>query len=581
MADTNPFARISLAPYQSQYVQAPIQEYMTVFQNLQGRYNKNKAQMDKLDLMAEQMSVLPGDKQVKERLIGNIRKTVDELSQRGDAYEHYKDAVNSSVMDYMKDEQRQAVESNYKRYLEDRETKKKLEEQGKSVLDFGDFTRAGRGKFSTVVRDPETGEEKVRSYRSGIQEKLDWDKRKEEMFDDIPESGRTRILGAANMFETGQITYSDFKGITADIIKKYAPMALNRYVGSTSEGAQEYKAYLQQGKSPEEVEQLIQDDLVRVGLERVGGVSRTRLQFLPKHMMEDEVGFAEWYNPVSPMDFKSKPENRFFAPSGFKLGGVATHGGVNVQHNAGNADGGMRPEMKSKAEHILRTRMPDKYGQGSINWSDAKTRNDFTKILEGSETNIRVNDNIQAIETDAQEEKTIRSFIPSMSVYRLSGTGQAQKLNQKDKEELAANFEMVQGAYKDDYNTAISRSGDYTEEGMMYKPFTVMDKEGQLYMVGNPASQIEDPAAQVKMRKNLVFNKSIGAPYETHTSDVPLASGKTMQGVQHEYNPATREFIVSHPNLDSPMVFDNVTANGANGTIPITNIIDQLSFILE
>ncbi|MBV6654452.1 MAG: hypothetical protein KI786_11880, partial [Mameliella sp.] len=316
--DSNPFARISLTPYQSQYVAAPIQEYMTVFQNLQGRYNKNKAQMDKLDLMAEQMAVLPGDTKVKQRLIENIRGTIGELSQRGDAYEHYKDAVNTSVMDYMKDEQRQAVESNYKRYLEDRETKKKLEEQGKSVLDFGDYTRAGAGKFSTVYTDPKTGEEQVQSYNSGIQEKLDWDKRKEEMFDDIPQSGRTQILGAANMYETGQITYSDYQGITADVIKKYAPMALNRYVGSTNEGAQEYKAFMQQGKSQEEIQQLIQDDLVRVGLERVGGVSRTRLNFLPKHMMKDEAGFNEWYNPVTPMDFENKPEKKFFQPSGFK-----------------------------------------------------------------------------------------------------------------------------------------------------------------------------------------------------------------------------------------------------------------------
>jgi hypothetical protein len=580
MADTNPFQRIALAPYQSQYVPAPIQEYMTVFQNLQGRYNKNKAQMDKLDLMAEQMAVLPGDEQVKERLIGNIRQTVDELSQRGDAYEHYKDAVNASVMDYMKDEQRQAAESNYKRYLEDRELKQKLEAEGKSVLDFGDFTRAGRGAFSTVYRDPDTGEEKIRSYNAGIQEKLDWDKRKEEMFDDIPESGRTAILGAANMFETGQITYSDFQGITSDVIKRYAPLALNRYVASTNEGAQEYKAYLQQGKSDEEVQQAILDDLVRVGMERVGGVSRTRLQFLPKHMMEDQAGFAEWYNPVGPMDFESKRENLFFnepkqrtKPGSYKYG-VVTGEDSSPDHV------GIKPEMHSKAAKMLRARMPDKYS-GEIDWSSAETEKDLRKIINETEQNIRVNDNIQAIETTAQEDKTIRSFIPSMSVYKLTGTGKAEKLNEKAKRQLAQDFEMVQGAYKDDYNTAISRAGDLSEEGMMYKPFTVMDKEGNLFMVGNPASQVEDPAAQVKMRKNLIFNKSISAPYEEHLSDVPLPSGKVKQGVRHEYNPATREFTISHPDLDAPIIYDNVTANGVNGTTKITDIIDQLPFILE
>ena len=83
------------------------------------------------------------------------------------------------------------------------------------------------------------------------------------------------------------------------------------------------------------------------------------------------------------------------------------------------------------------------------------------------------------------------------------------------------------------------------------------------------------------MRKNLVFNKSIGKPYEEHTSDIPLASGKVKQGVRHEYNPATRQFTVNHTDLDTPIVFDNVTANGANGTIMITDIIDQLPFILE
>jgi hypothetical protein len=115
----------------------------------------------------------------------------------------------------------------------------------------------------------------------------------------------------------------------------------------------------------------------------------------------------------------------------------------------------------------------------------------------------------------------------------------------------------------------------------MYKPFTVMDKEGNLFMVGNPASQVEDPAAQVKMRKNLIFNKSISAPYEEHLSDVPLPSGKVKQGVRHEYNPATREFTINHPDLDAPIIYDNVTANGVNGTTKITDIIDQLPFILE
>jgi len=143
----NPFAQIAPAPYISKRNELPLDAILSTAGALQKRYYENKAQMDKLDIMANSLQILDNDQHIKDELLGEVDNTINAIAADEGAYENAHHIIGQLGKKVSGDPRVQAAMFNFQKKQQWDDWAAQQRAQGKFVHDFG------AGDFRTVGED--------------------------------------------------------------------------------------------------------------------------------------------------------------------------------------------------------------------------------------------------------------------------------------------------------------------------------------------------------------------------------------------------------------------------------------------
>ena len=274
MANGNPFYTHQPTPYVPQYVPQPIEEFAQAAGAIQGRYDTNIASKNQMDIMAANLELSPGDEWLREDMIAGIDTDLEEIIKSGrwqDASylvpEVFKNRIGANKGIIWSTKQAGEIAKFKDMYVQ-------------SGGDSGAYNfNPGEG-FASVVKNPQTGELEYVPYNGDVEKRLNFDGRKETLFNQMPQlTSKTGMIDADN---PSLIKYVTTQGISDYRMRQYLSEAFTRYK-ETPEYDQEKKALLsphygnQDGQMTEEMaDEIIIDSLYAVGKEVVGVSSDTQ-----------------------------------------------------------------------------------------------------------------------------------------------------------------------------------------------------------------------------------------------------------------------------------------------------------------
>lgn len=251
---------LQFQPYVSSYVGNANKELTDTRDILKDTYSKNMAEFDAIDLALRQLSVLSGDVQHKEKAGEVIKSVFNQIAETGGDYENQTNRIRTLVKDIKGSPVLSKVRENYNRKVQDDELKNKLRVAG----GFFDFSQ--NDKFSTVNADGTFND-----YTSGVEAKLDYDKRMQDIYLGLNPDGSTSKLTQSDI--DGFLKQDVTKGITSTKVKNYLSSAKARYF-ETPEGVQDLKRLTKlEGFKKDLAEKDIERRLLSVGMKQVGVVN--------------------------------------------------------------------------------------------------------------------------------------------------------------------------------------------------------------------------------------------------------------------------------------------------------------------
>lgn len=229
-------------PYVNPYVAFPIEQYANAAQTIQGRFDKNIAAKDQIDIFLKQMPLAPLDKQQLPGVEEAIRKDLDEIYKSGrwqDATYLIKDSVKNNVLG---NQWLIAAQNNTAKYAEQQDLQKKLQASGQML----DFTPVDWNNFQTKQNPDGT----YTQYNYDIEQDLDKTKKMDELLHGFHESGYSNKVKTIQVRDpqTGgmtTMTYADSQeGIGHGTINSFVDKGgLQMYLDSP-EGRQHMKQLL-------------------------------------------------------------------------------------------------------------------------------------------------------------------------------------------------------------------------------------------------------------------------------------------------------------------------------------------------
>ncbi len=135
---------------------------------LDERFDINKAQADKLALLALQMKVLPGDQHIKEEAVQKIRDEITRINEQGIGFENAGQIISTLAQDFVGDEQLTGARTSFtnrQKEIADVQTLRLNEKQPA----FFDEDISG---FQTVTTD-EFGKETITPFQSRVEAQQD------------------------------------------------------------------------------------------------------------------------------------------------------------------------------------------------------------------------------------------------------------------------------------------------------------------------------------------------------------------------------------------------------------------------
>jgi hypothetical protein len=286
MANGNPFYTHQPTPYVPQYVPQPIEQFAQAAGAVQGRYDTNIASKNQMDIMAANLELSPGDEWLREDMIAGIDTDLDEIIKSGrwqDASylvpEVFKNRIGGNKGIIWSTKQAAEIAKFKDMYIQ-------------SGGDSGAYNFNPGDGFASVVRDPQTGELEYVPYNGDVEKRLDFDKKKEALFNQMPQL--TNTTGVVDANNPALIKYVITQGISDGRMRRYLSEAFTRYK-ETGEYQQEKKALLspqygnKDGQMTEEMaDQIILDSLYGVGREIVGVSTDVKYGKNPAAKAEDE-----------------------------------------------------------------------------------------------------------------------------------------------------------------------------------------------------------------------------------------------------------------------------------------------------
>lgn len=312
-----PAQPVRLSPYVQQfvpvpYVGVPVDQIGAVAEAVQKRADENRAKTEKMAGLVRAIDVAPWarDRQVQEQIVQELQGRVDELSgtfERGYADRRYLGAIENMANQLGHDPRIKALKTRLEYY---KEYQKRLQElQNKGLLHQDLPNVASEMQWVNQQNDVDNWDNRLeaRSF-SGMEELLDWRKRREGFFDNThasrTENGYVtitqdgRVYHSTGSVESNRQVIDSLLGITRDASGRPTTQsmmqssALRDYL-TTAEGRQEAGVYTTQGRraglSGEDLQkyvlQNVYDSLVGTAEERLFNRQERdqTVSFAPEH----------------------------------------------------------------------------------------------------------------------------------------------------------------------------------------------------------------------------------------------------------------------------------------------------------
>lgn len=248
-------------PYIQPYVAPPIQEFDRMGEVLNERYETNVANMTELELLANQIQVLPTSQHIKDQMLSEVNATLSELKERGDL-EYAAPRVREAARRFATDSNLLQASENFKLAQQYDEELRQARLTGQNMLQFRDY------------RNEEFIDGQLQRISSDNQQQLNYRERYESYFDglqpesfSISESGWSQGPGGIYQ-QTGRAEQT--AGIAVDRIQNIVDQNLDSVITSTNEGIQRFRVLTElNGLTTDEAREVIRGEMMGAGLERV------------------------------------------------------------------------------------------------------------------------------------------------------------------------------------------------------------------------------------------------------------------------------------------------------------------------
>lgn len=250
------FNDLTYNPYVSQYVPLPVNELLTVGTALQERANTAYAAQESGKNFLRDLPVWRNDVADRDTYVTDVQDQFSKLlDQHEGAWESMEFAreSNSLINRLTRDPKVKKWQENYSAIQSAQAEADKLGALGLNFNPWENFkTLDDKGSLKTFTGD--------------VQQRLDWDARKETLFNQMEADAKAIGLTDA---EFGMLKYGKTKGISKDKVNRYLNEAFKRYA-TTSEFSQEHrKNVLLGGMTEDQSLQTIKQSLLATGYEKV------------------------------------------------------------------------------------------------------------------------------------------------------------------------------------------------------------------------------------------------------------------------------------------------------------------------
>jgi len=431
MAELYDQVRQSNSKYVPQFVGSNFDTLKSLGDTLQDRYNKNLDISNALAIQMANDQYLEQDRAIGEKHYNQFSKAIDEIAGSDDSFENSSNIVSQLVKNYGSDRDRIAALDNKKIYEQYISEKQRL---GEKALD---FTRPEN--FKGTVNEDGT----YNRFSYDVQERLDYDKPKEALFNQIEASYNEGELSQDK--NNPEFLQSITRGgiSSQDIKNKYLNPAIQRYRGTNEYRQEKRKLQELDGLTSEQADKEIEKSILATGLEKVYGFSKRDSQRHSEFYLSNQ-GKVLTDNDGSKYELSQSVETKIPIISKTKLGSDP----VQTQAN-NNIIGGLAPINSRSAQTSGKAFNAEK----AYTNLDANEKTKFDRILKtfspetkpNSEEAFKiVNDYIKQVETKEADENTpiIKAapdtYKPGFDYTAVGASGKS--LGQKATDDLKISF---------------------------------------------------------------------------------------------------------------------------------------------
>lgn len=233
-----------------------------VADTLDARYRSNRDLSDRLAIQMANDRYHQADQHIGDELYNKFSGLIDEVASSDANFENSTGIISQAAREYGTNQDRIAALENAKRFEQYQAAKAEL---GAEAVDFTPEYKGVRNPDGTINR-----------FRPDLQKKLDYDKQKEQYFNQI-EADLTQKGYTQDEINKEFLRSAITGGISNTKINNYIDKAFTRYRG-TAEYAQEKRVLEQRGIIGEDADKEIRKSLLATGLERVHNITKQDLQ---------------------------------------------------------------------------------------------------------------------------------------------------------------------------------------------------------------------------------------------------------------------------------------------------------------
>lgn len=260
--------------------QLPEQELKYAWDKTQAVYDKNFEDATKLGILAKTIKSRQADSPEVQQVLDPYFQGLKRIAEKGD-YENQAMAVNALSLDFLGNKELAHLQHNYQLEEADKALKRDLKAKGLD-LDFAENNkRTGfqRDNFKSIQINPTTGERELVEYTPGVEQRLDWDSRKQNLMSNIVRSGSSYIKDKLKSLtisgtELQILVKGNYNELSPTTKNNIAELLTSEYIDGTAEGHQEYRKLTEiDGLSDKDARDQIRKSMENIGEKQVSKIT--------------------------------------------------------------------------------------------------------------------------------------------------------------------------------------------------------------------------------------------------------------------------------------------------------------------